>query len=68
MTAHVRIVHHKVGEETGLLLKAAGCTCGWHARIWFAADEYVEQSYQRHVRAVASGSTVPWMVAPGDAA
>ena len=54
MTDHVRIVHHKVGEETGRLLKSAGCTCGWHAGIWFAADEYVEQSYQRHVRAVVS--------------
>lgn len=68
MINHQKIVAHKIGSETGRLLHEACCTCGWHAGIWFAADEYVEQSYQRHARAVAEGSTVPWMVGPGSAA
>ena len=61
---HTLVIRHKVGEQTGLPLKSAGCSCGWQAGCWYTSDEFVSQSFARHVRAVVEGSTVPWMVAP----
>lgn len=61
---HAPLVLHKIGEETGRALQQATCSCGWKSRIWYVGDEYVTASYEGHARAVAEGSTVPWMVAP----
>ena len=64
MNGHDLIIRHRTGEDTGLPLQCAACTCGWDARIWFANPLYVRDSHERHVHAVESGTTVPWMVAP----
>lgn len=61
---HVPVTLHKFGEQTGMLLKSASCSCGWQARVWYASEAYVGQSFARHMKAVIEGSTVPWMRAP----
>ena len=61
---HVPVIRHKIGEETGIRLKSAGCSCGWDSHVWFASDEFVGASYGRHMSAVLQHSDVPWMLAP----
>ncbi len=61
---HFLIVLNKRGESTGLPLVQATCNCGWRGGAWYSGTGYVIESYNRHTRAVAEGSTVPWMVAP----
>lgn len=65
---HHLIVLHKFGEATGLPLRQATCSCGWKAGVWYVTEGLLHESYDRHTRALAEGSTVPWMLAPGGAA
>jgi hypothetical protein len=68
VNGHHIVVLNKRGEETGLPLQSASCSCGWRSNIWYAGSAFVMESYGRHIDAVKEGSTVPWMVAPGSVA
>ena len=61
---HTLVIRHKIGEETGTRLRMAACSCGWQAGCWYVSDQFVSESYSRHVRAVVECSDVPWMLAP----
>jgi hypothetical protein len=62
--SHSLLVLHRIGEETGIPLKSAACTCGWRAQCWYRSDEGLAASYALHTHAIATGSTNPWMIAP----
>jgi hypothetical protein len=62
--SHDLIVLHKIGEETGIRLQAAACTCGWRAACWYATDQNMRDSYARHINALALPDAPAWMLAP----
>ena len=61
---HTAIIRHKIGEDTGRRLLSAECLCGWRSGLWYSGEQYAIDSHARHLHAIETGSTVPWMVAP----